>query len=220
VRQHAAFFITATCQSLYDRKQLSMPLICIIDDLQKLDRTSLQSSCLQVTCASAVSHLRIFGTRVYVHVPKQKRDKLSPRASHCILLDWDEHTKRYRCYSTDSKQILISRDVRIDETYIPATHLRPVETPLSFFHQWKISGYLEVSQSQQDAPNDTTNSTPTPPLPTEIPTNTPIGSPPSLDGTFPASPSYQPATTTSPTSSPAPQTYHRRVLQYTTSLPR
>jgi hypothetical protein len=187
-----------------------MPLICIIDDLQKLDRTSLQSSCLQVTCASAVSHLRIFGTRVYVHVPKQKRDKLSPRASHCILLDWDEHTKRYRCYSTDSKQILISRDVRIDETYIPATHLR----------QWKISGYLEVSQSQQDAPNDTTNSTPTPPLPTEIPTNTPIGSPPSLDGTFPASPSYQPATTTSPTSSPAPQTYHRRVLQYTTSLPR
>lgn len=32
-----------------------------------------------------VAHLRILGTRVYVHVPKNKRDKLDPKTSPCIL---------------------------------------------------------------------------------------------------------------------------------------
>ena len=45
-----------------------------------------------------VSHLRIFGCPVYVHVPKDKRSKLDPSGKNGIFVWYNESSKAYRVY--------------------------------------------------------------------------------------------------------------------------
>jgi hypothetical protein len=80
-----------------------------------------------------------------VHVPKQQRGKLNSKSTQCILLGWDSSTKGYRCYSPDTRKIIISWDIHFDESYIPAAHSNPVETTTSFSPQWSISTPFRVS---------------------------------------------------------------------------
>jgi hypothetical protein len=62
-----------------------------------------------------VSHLRIFGCPVYVHVPKDKRSKLDPSGKKGIFVGYSETSKAYRVYIPGHRQIEISRDVTFDE---------------------------------------------------------------------------------------------------------
>ena len=45
-----------------------------------------------------VSHLRIFGCLVYVHVPKDKKSKLDPSGKKGIFVGHSETLKAYRVY--------------------------------------------------------------------------------------------------------------------------
>ena len=45
-----------------------------------------------------VSHLRIFGFPVYIHIPKEKRTKLDPSGKKGIFLGYSESSKAYRIY--------------------------------------------------------------------------------------------------------------------------
>ena len=62
-----------------------------------------------------ISHIRIFGTWAFVHVPNEKRHKFASKTTRCILLGPDESTKGYRCYCLQTQRIIISLDVKIDE---------------------------------------------------------------------------------------------------------
>jgi hypothetical protein len=62
-----------------------------------------------------VSHLRIFGCPVYVHVPKDKRSKLDPSGKKGIFVGYSETLKAYRVYIRGHRQIETSRDVTFDE---------------------------------------------------------------------------------------------------------
>jgi hypothetical protein len=62
-----------------------------------------------------VSHLRIFGCPVYVHVPKDKRSKLDPSGNKGIFVGYNETLKAYRVYILGHRQIETSRDVTFDE---------------------------------------------------------------------------------------------------------
>ena len=46
-----------------------------------------------------VSHLRIFGFSVYIHVPKEKRSKLEPQERRKLLLDIVRHQRLIKCTS-------------------------------------------------------------------------------------------------------------------------
>ena len=46
----------------------------------------------------AVDHMRIFGTLVYVHVPKEKRAKLEPSGKKGIFVGYSDCSKAYRVY--------------------------------------------------------------------------------------------------------------------------
>ena len=46
----------------------------------------------------AVDHMRIFGTHVYVHVPKEKRAKLEPSDKRGLLVGYSDCSKAYRVY--------------------------------------------------------------------------------------------------------------------------
>ena len=52
-----------------------------------------------------VSHLRIFGYPVYIHVPKEKRTKLEPSGRKRIFVGYSESSKSFRVYIPGFKQI-------------------------------------------------------------------------------------------------------------------
>ena len=62
-----------------------------------------------------VSHLKIFGCPVYVHIPKEKRIKLDPFGNKEIFVGYFEDSKSFRIYISGFHHIEISRDVTFDE---------------------------------------------------------------------------------------------------------
>lgn len=63
-----------------------------------------------------VSNLRIFGSPVMVHVPKEKRLKWDRKAVKCILMGYDDNIKGYRVYDKENNRIYTSRDVIVMES--------------------------------------------------------------------------------------------------------
>lgn len=62
-----------------------------------------------------VSHLRIFGSRVYIHVPAVNRQKLDPKGVECIFIGYCDTSKAYRVFDPSTQKVMISRDVIFDE---------------------------------------------------------------------------------------------------------
>jgi hypothetical protein len=62
-----------------------------------------------------VSHLKIFGCLVFVHIPREKRTKLDPSGKKAIFVGYCEVSKAFRIYIPGYHHIEISRDVTFDE---------------------------------------------------------------------------------------------------------
>jgi hypothetical protein len=62
-----------------------------------------------------VSHLKIFGCPVFIHIPKEKRNKLEPFGKKGIFVGNCEVSKAFRIYIPGHCHIEISRDVTFDE---------------------------------------------------------------------------------------------------------
>jgi len=62
-----------------------------------------------------VSHLKVFGSVAYAHVPDQQRTKLEDKSKKYIFIGYDEKTKGYMLLDPISKKVMVSRDVRVDE---------------------------------------------------------------------------------------------------------
>ena len=61
-----------------------------------------------------VSAMRVFGSTVYAHVPKEKRHKLEPRSERGIMVGYGLTTKGYRVLQPDN-HVIVCRDVIFDE---------------------------------------------------------------------------------------------------------
>ena len=81
-----------------------------------------------------VGHLRIFGSTTWVHVSKERRQKLDPKSVKCILVGYEENaaTKIYRIYDAEKKRFLASRDVIIDESSTPMQPQEPSATVIGW----------------------------------------------------------------------------------------
>ena len=77
-----------------------------------------------------VSHLRIFGYPLCIHIRKEKRTKLDPLGKKGIFVGYIESSKPYRIYFPGFKKNDISRDVTFnkDSTY-KKSRKRPGEDP-------------------------------------------------------------------------------------------
>ena len=62
-----------------------------------------------------VSHLKIFGCPVYIHIPKEKRTKIYPLGNNGLFVGYSEQSKYYQIYIPGYHQIELSRDVTFDE---------------------------------------------------------------------------------------------------------
>jgi hypothetical protein len=62
-----------------------------------------------------VSHLKIFGCLAFIHIPKEKRNKLEPSGKKGIFVGYCEVSKAFRIYIPGHRHIEISNNVTFDE---------------------------------------------------------------------------------------------------------
>lgn len=62
-----------------------------------------------------ISDLRIFGSPVYVHVPKEKRAELEPFGKKGMLVGYSESSKACRIFILGQRYVEVSRDVTFEE---------------------------------------------------------------------------------------------------------
>ena len=62
-----------------------------------------------------VSHFKIFGSSIYVHVTKDARKNLEPTVEIGIFLGYTETPHNYRVYFPNSRMIVVRRDIKFDE---------------------------------------------------------------------------------------------------------
>jgi len=62
-----------------------------------------------------LSHFRNFGSLVYFHVLKEKRNKLGASGKKGIFVGHGENTKGYRIYVVGQREVMISHDVTFDK---------------------------------------------------------------------------------------------------------
>lgn len=63
-----------------------------------------------------LSYFRVVGCVAYVHIAKELRTKLGVKALKTVFLGYDNLTKGFRCFDPTRNKIIISRDVRFDES--------------------------------------------------------------------------------------------------------
>ena len=93
-----------------------------------------------------VSMLRTFGSRAYVHVPKELRNKLDNRSARGIMIGYQPYSKGYRIL-LDNKKVTTSRDVIFNEA-MPATD-NPTTTPAPSVGSLDVEQPATVQQQQQ-----------------------------------------------------------------------
>jgi hypothetical protein len=86
-----------------------------------------------------VSHLRIFGCPIFIHVPKEKRTKLEPSRKKDTFVGYNETSKAYRIYISGHRQIEISRGV----TFVQEESFRRSR-----------ESHMDEDREEQDAPRD------------------------------------------------------------------
>src|SRR5271156_6868330 len=59
----------------------------------------------------SLSHLRVFGCDAFVHVPKDKRNKMDSKAEKCIFIGYKDGVKGYKLWNPVKRKTVYSRDV-------------------------------------------------------------------------------------------------------------
>jgi hypothetical protein len=62
-----------------------------------------------------VSHLRIFGSKAFAHIPKEDRRKLDAKAVKCIFIGYCTEYKAYKMFDPNNHKVFASRDVLFHE---------------------------------------------------------------------------------------------------------
>lgn len=65
-----------------------------------------------------VSFLRIYGSRVHVWVENRDRNKLEPKAKLGLFVGYDSQTKGYRIWIPSDHKLVVTRNVRFDESSV------------------------------------------------------------------------------------------------------
>jgi hypothetical protein len=84
-----------------------------------------------------VSHFRIFGCPIYIHVLVEKRTKLEPSSRKGLFVGYSETSKAYKVYIPEQRKTVVSRDVKFEEDFaskkshepIPVTENEEQEAP-------------------------------------------------------------------------------------------
>jgi hypothetical protein len=93
-----------------------------------------------------VIHLKTFGCFVYVHVPKEYKNKLEDKTCKCLFIGYNDRRKVYRLFEPKKKTIMLSKNVMFDETkiiYLSITNLHVLyHSPTYNLPTYDLSTYL------------------------------------------------------------------------------
>ena len=89
-----------------------------------------------------VSHLKVFGSMAYAHVPDQRRTKLDDKSKKYVFIGYDEKTKAFKLFDPIEKKVNVSRDVHVNE-----------ESAWDWTNQKEIHEKLESDHGQQTVPH-------------------------------------------------------------------
>ena len=59
----------------------------------------------------SLSHLRVFGCDAYVHVPKEKINKLDSKSERCIFIGCKDGLKGYKIWNPKTRKVVYNQDV-------------------------------------------------------------------------------------------------------------
>lgn len=90
-----------------------------------------------------LSHLRVFGCRAMMHIPKMKRTKFQPKSTPCIFVGYSSTTKGYTLYNTATGKISVSRDVKFFEDLQGADESKNDLTDINHFFSCQIRNEVE-----------------------------------------------------------------------------
>jgi hypothetical protein len=62
-----------------------------------------------------VNHMRVFGARAYMHIPKENRKKMQSVSEKGVFVGYELDCKAYRVLRERNGRILVSRDVIVNE---------------------------------------------------------------------------------------------------------
>lgn len=62
-----------------------------------------------------IGHFRVFGSKVFVHIPKEKRRKWDKKSEEGVFVGYSENTKGFRVWIPSRNEIIIRRDVIFQE---------------------------------------------------------------------------------------------------------
>ncbi|KMQ86359.1 copia protein, partial [Lasius niger] len=68
-----------------------------------------------------LSHIRIFGSDAYVHIPKVQRKKWDPKSRKLMLVGYHQESTNYRLFDPATNKIITAKDVIINENSIQDT---------------------------------------------------------------------------------------------------
>jgi transposase InsO family protein len=108
-----------------------------------------------------VSHLRIFGSYGWAHVPKQVREgKLDSRAVRVRMLGWwSDESKGYRLEDLENGKVIASRDVQFDEDDRPS-NVAQVDISLPHTTPDEVIDLTDLEDTPPTSPRPQTPSTP------------------------------------------------------------
>ena len=61
------------------------------------------------------SHLKVFGCKAFIHVPKEQRSKLDSKSTPCIFVGYGDAKFGYKLWDPKEKKMIRSRDVVFHE---------------------------------------------------------------------------------------------------------
>ena len=61
------------------------------------------------------SHLKVFGCKPFMHVPKEQRSKRDDKATLCIFIGYGDEEFGYRLWNSEKQKIVKSRDIVFHE---------------------------------------------------------------------------------------------------------
>ena len=62
-----------------------------------------------------VSHLRVFGSKAFAHIPKDERRKLDAKSVRCTFLGYCDDHNAYKLFDLSTHKLITSRDVIFHE---------------------------------------------------------------------------------------------------------
>ncbi|GJQ65827.1 hypothetical protein Trydic_g3933 [Trypoxylus dichotomus] len=98
-----------------------------------------------------LTDLKIFGSPIRVHIPKQKQAKRDPKSRKMLYVGYSNGTKGYRCIDPNGKRFAISRNVVfMEQNYESGSNIaenldlvRYQEREHTDLNKNERSGYLE-----------------------------------------------------------------------------